>query len=94
MAERGKKGVKIVQEDFIDISIIPRSIAEVFQEESIKWTTMWMEREREEIMNAGKPSRRSFLLTADGGGCLWLLVACAHTLECIWVPFLSGDPGQ
>jgi hypothetical protein len=34
-------------------------------------------------------SRRSFLLTADGGGCLWLLVACAHTLECIWVPFLS-----
>ena len=47
VAERGKKGVKIVQEDFIDISIIPRSIAEVFQEESIKWSTMWMERERE-----------------------------------------------
>jgi hypothetical protein len=49
-----------------------------------------------DMMPSRSTLRRSFLLTADGGGCLWLLVACAHTLECIWVPFLSlpGIPPQ
>lgn len=91
VAKREKKGVKIVQEIFTDINIIPRGILEISRKKaSSRPQCGW----REGRNHAGKPLGWSFLFTADGGGCLWLLVACAHIPECIWAPFLSGDPGQ
>lgn len=52
----------IVQEIFVDINIIPRSIAGIFQEESIELTTAWRDRENKETMDAGKRNLWAIIL--------------------------------